>query len=88
MPDLNTKLHIDMLKNKKSVEESSIYDLHWGDPENDQRLAFIRDQYIYPYINPKHRVLEIRPGGGRWTRYLLSFKEFLPLTFINLYLMN
>jgi cyclopropane fatty-acyl-phospholipid synthase-like methyltransferase len=26
-----------------------------------------------PYVNPAHTAVEIGPGGGRWTRYLLGF---------------
>ncbi|HXZ89977.1 MAG TPA: class I SAM-dependent methyltransferase [Candidatus Dormibacteraeota bacterium] len=36
-------------------------------------LRFVRDRYILPYVNPNHNAIEIGPGGGRWTRYLLGF---------------
>ena len=26
-----------------------------------------------PYVNSEHQAVEIGPGGGRWTRYLLGF---------------
>ncbi|MGH7341600.1 MAG: class I SAM-dependent methyltransferase, partial [Candidatus Rokuibacteriota bacterium] len=48
--------------------------LQWGDPETVDPLRFIRDRYVLPYVNPEQTGLEIGPGGGRWTRYLLSFK--------------
>ena len=35
----------------------------------------MRNKYVLPYINPQHIELEIGPGGGRWTRYLLGFKK-------------
>ncbi|MGB1249841.1 MAG: class I SAM-dependent methyltransferase [Candidatus Promineifilaceae bacterium] len=38
-------------------------------------LVFVRDRYIVPYVKPDQTALEIGPGGGRWTRYLLNFKQ-------------
>jgi hypothetical protein len=37
-------------------------------------LRFVRDRYVLPFVNPEHIAVEIGPGGGRWTRYLLGFK--------------
>ena len=31
--------------------------------------------YVLPYVKPDHVALEIGPGGGRWTRYLLGFRK-------------
>lgn len=90
MPDLNTMLHLNMLKNftksrslpirllkamKKEMLSKDIYGLDWGDPDIVAPLKFVRDQYIRPYINSTHKAIEIGPGGGRWTRYLLGFGE-------------
>jgi len=50
-----------------------IYGMAWGDPELVPPLRFIRDRYLMPYVNPAHTAVEIGPGGGRWTRYLLGF---------------
>jgi len=90
MPDLNTSLHLDMLESfrrrnsalsrlvravKAALWSKDIYGLQWGDPEVVEPLRFIRDRYILPYVNPQHTALEIGPGGGRWTRYLLGFKR-------------
>lgn len=36
-------------------------------------LCGVRDHYLLPYVNPDHSAVEIGPGGGRWTRYLLGF---------------
>lgn len=36
--------------------------------------AFIQ-RYIKPYVTPDTVALEIGPGGGRWTRYLLGAKQ-------------
>jgi SAM-dependent methyltransferase len=88
MPDLNTSIHVDMLRDykrrssfprrlKRAVQvllsSGDLYGLDWGDPEVAPPLAFIRDRYVLPYVNPAQAALEIGPGGGRWTRYLLSF---------------
>jgi SAM-dependent methyltransferase len=88
MPDLKTTLHLDMLKEhrranpfllrlKRAVKillaYRDFYGLEWGDPEVDWSLRFLRDRYARAYVNPSHTALEIGPGGGRWTRYLLGF---------------
>jgi phospholipid N-methyltransferase len=78
MPSLSDPIHLDMLKSSYRREEPQklgIYGLQWGDPEANPPLKFIRDRYILPYINFDHEAVEIGPGGGRWTRYLLSFRR-------------
>jgi ubiquinone/menaquinone biosynthesis C-methylase UbiE len=35
-------------------------------------LRKFRDRFLLPYLNPDHTMVEIGPGGGRWTRYMLS----------------
>lgn len=44
-------------------------------------MQFVRDRFVSPYINPKHVALEIGPGGGRWTRYLVGFRELYVVDF-------
>jgi cyclopropane fatty-acyl-phospholipid synthase-like methyltransferase len=34
-------------------------------------LVYVREHFLLPYIDPSKTVLEIGPGGGRWTRYML-----------------
>jgi ubiquinone/menaquinone biosynthesis C-methylase UbiE len=63
-----------MLEGFRQRGAKHIYGLEWGDPELVPPLRFIRDQYVQPYVNPQQVALEIGPGGGRWTRYLLGFK--------------
>lgn len=75
MPKLSDTLHLDMLKDASKNKNASLYGLHWGDPNKNMNLKFIRDNYLYRYLNPEHTALEIGPGGGRWTRYLLSFDK-------------
>ena len=90
MPELNTRLHLDMFDEfkhqrswnariakfwRRTFTEREIYGLSWGDPENAEPLRFIRDRYVLPYVNANDVALEIGPGGGRWTRYLTSFQK-------------
>jgi SAM-dependent methyltransferase len=52
-----------------------LYGLHWGDPDHYPVLRPIRDHWLLPYVQPDQVALEIGPGGGRWTRYLLPFRR-------------
>jgi ubiquinone/menaquinone biosynthesis C-methylase UbiE len=49
--------------------------MEWGDPETEAPLRWIRDRWVIPYVQPGQTGLEIGPGGGRWTRYLLGFQR-------------
>jgi SAM-dependent methyltransferase len=40
-------------------------------------LAKMRKRYLEPYVGPETVALEIGPGGGRWTRYLLAAREVI-----------
>jgi SAM-dependent methyltransferase len=90
MPDLDTTLHLDMLRRskkkkkllprifgaiKRELTSADVYGLQWGDPEVVEPLRFIRDRYVLPYVSSERTAVEIGPGGGRWTRYLLDFKK-------------
>ncbi len=90
MPDLDTQLHLDMLRSykqqngfvhrvRRAVREvvcpTEFYGLQWGDPEVSGPHIYMRDHYVLPYVKPDHVGLEIGPGGGRWTRYLLGFRK-------------
>lgn len=90
MPDLNTKLHLNMLRKskrkrhllarliravKRELSSGNIYGLEWGDPEIVEPLKFIRDRYVLPYVHGDQYAVEIGPGGGRWTQYLLGFRK-------------
>jgi SAM-dependent methyltransferase len=59
---------------QRELTRGGIYGLEWGDPDVWDPLRFIRDRYVLPFVNPEHTAVEIGPGGGRWTRYLLDFK--------------
>ena len=90
MPDLSTTLHLDMLKRskrrrnlvlriakaiKREILHGGIYGVEWGDPDLVPPLEFVRNRYLLPYIKGDQCAVEIGPGGGRWTRYLLGFKK-------------
>ena len=38
-------------------------------------LSVVVKRYIEPHVTPQSVVLEIGPGGGRWTQYMLNAKE-------------
>ena len=90
MPGLNTSMHLDMLYKwrtrkhlplrllraiKTEIFSTDIYGSQWGDPEVVEPLMFIRYRYVLPYVNSAESAVEIGPGGGRWTRYLLDFEK-------------
>jgi hypothetical protein len=78
MPKLDSPMHIRMLQTARTagqIERDGIYGLQWGDPQAHPALGWVRDHYLLPYVNPDHSAVEIGPGGGRWTRYLLGFGQ-------------
>ncbi len=38
-------------------------------------MRTVRDHWLLPYVRPDVVALEIGPGGGRWTRYLLPCRR-------------
>mgnify|MGYP006276694077 CR=1 FL=1 len=85
MPQLNDTIHLDMHKAKTSrrsfasrlknavkvlMLKDDMYGLEWGDPEQNPPLKYVRD-HLTPYVTPQKTIVEIGPGGGRWTRYML-----------------
>lgn len=90
MPGLGTSLHTDMLRSgqknrglleriKRAVhafrENGGLYGLEWGDPECDPPLVYVKNHFLLEHLSTDATVLEIGPGGGRWTRYLLAAKK-------------
>ena len=90
MPGLDTNLHLDMYREyreknslfrrlrraaREITSPPKLYGMEWGDPETIRPLGFIRDRYLMPYVNPMHTAAEIGPGGGRWTQYLIPFRQ-------------
>lgn len=84
MPGLSTPLHVSMLAHARRHNSLArrvfralsrpLYGLEWGDPDVVPPLQFIKERYVLPYVNAHHKAVEIGPGGGRWTRYLLGFE--------------
>lgn len=87
MPRLDTTLHLDMFAAGKArrrlgarirkalnvlLAKDDIYGMEWGDPEVIPPLRYVRDHFLLPYIAAHTTVVEIGPGGGRWTRYMLN----------------
>jgi cyclopropane fatty-acyl-phospholipid synthase-like methyltransferase len=60
---------------KREWRLGGIYGLEWGDPDLVEPLQFVRDRYVLPYVKAEQCAVEIGPGGGRWTRYMLGFKR-------------
>ena len=91
MPELGTRMHLTMLgswerANKRGRLERllsrlgirpkrELYGMHWGDPETVPALQNVRDRFLTPYVSPTQTALEIGPGGGRWTRYLVDCEK-------------
>lgn len=90
MPELSTEMHLDMWRGhgKRSslisrvrravrflTRRENVYGLEWGDPDLVPPLQFIRDRYILPRVSSEQVAVEIGAGGGRWTKYLLGFRE-------------
>jgi hypothetical protein len=76
MPTLDSTMHVEMLHAARTagqIGRDGIYGLNWGDPQVLPPLRQVRDRFLLPYVNPDHSAIEIGPGGGRWTRYLLGF---------------
>lgn len=76
MPELDTPMHLTMLNDARrrgDIERDGLYGLTWGDPQTNPALRAVRDRFVLPYVHPDRTAIEIGPGGGRWTRYLLGF---------------
>jgi phospholipid N-methyltransferase len=84
MPNLTTTLHTDMLRGAKragQIDRDGLYGMQWGDPQKVQFLKYVRDNYLMPFVNPDHSAVEIGPGGGRWTKYMLAFERLYAVDF-------
>ena len=96
MPKLDTTLHLGMYcagmkrrtlpaRIKQALKvlfaKGNVYGLEWGDPETSPPLALVRDHFLLPYVTQETTALEIGPGGGRWTRYMLGVKRLYAVDF-------
>lgn len=49
----------------------------WGDPCSQPALSAVVERYITPYLRSHLVVMEIGPGGGRWTQFLVGARELV-----------
>jgi phospholipid N-methyltransferase len=77
MPRLESNMHVRMLEGarRRGKTEGRLYGLHWGDPDQEDHLKMVRKHYLSFFVNPSATVLEIGPGGGRWTRYMVNARH-------------
>jgi len=67
-------LHLDKLRKARErglIDSHGFYGLQWGNPDERPDLVSVRDRFVWPFVHPDKVAVEIGPGGGRWTRYLL-----------------
>ena len=96
MPTLDSPLHLDMYrtgqKNRRLparvkqalkilLGRGNVYGLEWGDPDTSPPLAYIKDHFLLPYMTGATTAIEIGPGGGRWTRYMLGVQRLYAVDF-------
>src|SRR3954451_10042667 len=70
-----------MLSRWRQRDGASLYGMQWGDPELVPPLLYTKQRFVDPYVTPGKTGLEIGPGGGRWTRYLLGFDHVYVVDF-------
>lgn len=63
-------------------EEEQNWGDRWGDPHSLPHLLQVRTRFVDPYIRPGQHTVEIGPGGGRFTQFLLG-SEALTLVDLN-----
>ena len=83
----------DLARTIKNDRIPGMYGTQWGDPDvsglrywirritrrskSPGNLSEVIQYYITPFVTSNSIVLEIGPGGGRWTKYLLNAKEII-----------
>jgi Methyltransferase domain len=81
------------LRRFKRHDEEGHYGDHWGDPTlsgwryrwhrlrrgrtQPGDLSQVVKRYLRPYVTPESVVMEIGPGGGRWTQFLVGAREIV-----------
>ena len=81
MPKLDTNLHLNMLEEGKRLRKGhnttkdNVYGMEWGNPQTVEPLVYVKEKFLIPYLSSNTSVLEIGPGGGRWTQYMLETKH-------------
>jgi SAM-dependent methyltransferase len=79
------------LRHFRRANEEGHYGDHWGDPTlsgwryhwhrlrhgrtTPGDLSKVVKRYLRPHVTPDSVVMEIGPGGGRWTQFLIGARE-------------
>lgn len=71
MPDIEWNSKFWPADVKRGDPDLPYYGAQWGDPKNEPHLAKILETFVTPFVNSDATILEIGPGGGRWTEFLL-----------------
>ena len=53
-------------------QQEGPYGDQWGTPETLPALQTVIDAWLLPFVGPEKTIIEIGPGGGRWTHHLLN----------------
>ena len=95
MPDLDTHIHLNMHNEGRRRRRlrarlgrawrelfgKDLYGMEWGDPDRHPALDYFRGQFLLPYLGPEKTVVEIGPGGGRWTREMTGVRKLYAVDF-------
>ena len=81
------------LRRFRRADEDGHYGDHWGDPtlsslqyrwrrlrrgrETPGDLSKVVRRYLEPHVTPDATVMEIGPGGGRWTQFLIGARDVI-----------
>lgn len=81
------------LRRFRRSDEDGHYGDHWGDPtvsslqyrwrrlrkrdNSPGDLSKVVKRYLRPHVTPDSVVLEIGPGGGRWTQFLIGARDIV-----------
>ena len=70
--DWNRRWAVKLARFEPGGREGAHYGDRWGDPLTDPALRAVRARFVDPYVGPGVAALEIGPGGGRWTQFLVG----------------
>lgn len=77
MPNLewNKQFGKDVLRFSSDPKKKFFYGEQWGSVEDRTDLSTVREKFVDLFVSPDKTCVEIGSGGGRWTRYLLGFRQ-------------
>lgn len=67
---------------RREWRNAGVYGMRWGDPETVPPLRWVRDRFLLPYVGSDRTAVEIGPGGGRWTQYLLPCRRLYLVDYV------